>query len=92
MAKVRKHVFIHGKVQGVGYRYSAFNMAVSLGIKGWVRNKFDGSVEAMLEGEEIVLNQMVEWCKKGPIMAHVENVEVYDYNYKEEFWDFSIKG
>ncbi|MFA6988486.1 MAG: acylphosphatase [Candidatus Gastranaerophilaceae bacterium] len=92
MAKVRKHVFIYGKVQGVGYRYSAFNMAVNLGIKGWVRNKYDGSVEAMLEGDEVVLNQMIEWCKKGPFMSHVENVEIYNYNYEEEFSDFSIRG
>jgi acylphosphatase len=90
MAKSRKQIFIYGKVQGVGYRYSAFDVAVKLGIKGWVKNKHDGSVEAMLEGDEEILDRMVEWCKSGPIMAHVENVEVYDYNYIGEFTDFRI--
>jgi len=92
MPKVRKHVVISGKVQNVGYRQSAFYKAVSLGLTGWVRNLYDGSVEAMFEGEELLVNQMIEWCKEGPMLARVSNVEVQPQKSSEEFEDFKIKS
>ncbi len=90
MKKVRKHLFISGIVQGVGFRYNARNQARRLGVTGWIRNLWDGRVEAVIEGDEDAVNQMVNWCKHGPIGARVTNVEVIDEEYKGEFDDFRI--
>lgn len=70
------HVFITGIVQGVGYRYSTAQEAQKLGIKGWVRNLRDGRVEAIFEGEEPLVKQMVQWCYQGPRSAKVTDVTV----------------
>lgn len=66
---------IHGKVQGVFFRASTMRMASELGLKGWVRNEADGSVEISAEGEEVPLNKLLEWCNKGPDYAHVTKVQ-----------------
>ncbi|ACB53508.1 probable acylphosphatase [Crocosphaera subtropica ATCC 51142] len=70
------HVFISGKVQGVGYRYSTVQEAEKLGIRGWVRNLLDGRVEAMFEGTELLIEQMLQWCHQGPKTAKVTDVTV----------------
>ncbi|MGK7953998.1 MAG: acylphosphatase [Crocosphaera sp.] len=69
-------VFITGKVQGVGYRYSTVQEAQRLGIRGWVRNRLDGRVEAIFEGTEPLIEQMVQWCHQGPTSAKVTDVTV----------------
>jgi acylphosphatase len=66
---------VSGRVQGVGFRYSARNEAGRLGIKGYVKNKSDGSVVLELEGNASKLNAMIAWCKAGPPMSRVENVK-----------------
>ncbi len=66
---------VSGRVQGVGFRYSARNKANRLGIKGYVKNKPDGSVVLELEGNAAQLNAMIDWCKSGPPMSRVENVK-----------------
>jgi acylphosphatase len=75
-----KHVtiFVSGRVQGVFYRASAREMALQLGIRGFVRNEPDGSVYLEAEGEEAALNQFVAWCRKGPVRAIVSNVQVIE--------------
>ena len=90
MSEKAVHLYISGRVQGVGYRYSAFNQAQKLGIRGWVRNLPDGRVEMFLEGEEKPLDMMVSWCHKGPQMSFVTSVEVYKKEFKGEFKEFSI--
>ncbi|MEL4896127.1 acylphosphatase [Crocosphaera sp. Alani8] len=70
------HVFVSGKVQGVGYRYSTAQTAKKLGIRGWVRNCFDGRVEAIFEGTEPLIEQMVQWCHRGPDSAKVTDVVI----------------
>lgn len=90
MKKIRVHVYISGRVQGVGFRYSAFDQAVKFGVKGWVRNTYDNQVEAMFEGEEIQVEKMLEWCKHGPQMAFVSNVDIFKLEFKDEFNDFKI--
>jgi acylphosphatase len=65
---------IHGRVQGVGYRFSARNMAKNWGIKGFVRNEPDGSVYIEAEGEEKNLVMFLAWCKKGPSMSYVTDM------------------
>ena len=67
---------VKGKVQGVWYRASARRKAEELGLCGFVRNEPDGSVYAEAEGEEAALQAFVRWCREGPDMARVEQVEV----------------
>ena len=72
----RALVQIRGRVQGIGFRYSALSRARSLGVAGWVRNKPDGSVEAAFEGDDERVRSMVEWCRRGPGGADVQSIDV----------------
>lgn len=72
----RVHLRIHGHVQGVYFRASAQEEATRLGLSGWVRNRRDGSVEAVAEGPEDVLERFVSWCRRGPELAEVRDLEV----------------
>ncbi len=74
--QIRVHVFVSGRVQGVGYRYSTLNEAQRLGVNGWVRNLPDGSVEAVFEGSRTVVEEIIRWCHKGPTAAVVKDVAV----------------
>jgi acylphosphatase len=69
-----KHLRISGIVQGVGYRAGFDTQARTLGLTGWVRNRRDGSVEAMVRGEQNALEQMTAWAHRGPPMARVDRV------------------
>jgi acylphosphatase len=88
--KVRAHVLIKGRVQGVFFRAETRSQAYSLGLTGWVRNRWAGSVEAVFEGEDQKVRKMIVWCYKGPPSAVVEDVEVEWENYQGEFTSFSI--
>jgi acylphosphatase len=74
----RVRVQIHGRVQGVFFRAETRSRAQSLGLAGWVRNEPDGRVEALFEGEPDRVDSMVEWCRRGPSGAHVNEVEVFE--------------
>ena len=67
---------ITGRVQGVGYRDWAMATAQRLGLKGWVRNRVDGSVEALVVGEDDAVGNMIEACRRGPTLAKVDAVDV----------------
>jgi acylphosphatase len=71
---VHLEVRVFGRVQGVGFRYSALHHAISLGIKGYVRNMRDGSVKLEIEGTEQAVNEMIKWCRLGPPHGHVSDV------------------
>lgn len=73
-----KHVRIHGIVQGVGFRYSLEREAQRTGVTGWVRNRRDGTVEAVVAGEEQAVRALIEWSRRGPPGARVTHVEVAD--------------
>lgn len=76
MERVRAHVTIGGRVQGVNFRASARERARTVGVDGWVRNLDDGRVEAVFEGSRAAVNRMVSWCYGGPAPARVEKVNV----------------
>ena len=75
MESERLHVLIEGRVQGVGFRFSTYEQALAMGLNGWVRNLYDGRVEAEFEGPRGALEQMLAWCREGPGPARVTNVE-----------------
>jgi acylphosphatase len=69
---------VHGSVQGVFFRVSCRAEATRLGVDGWVRNAADGTVEAVFEGTSETVAAMTEWCRRGPLGASVERVDVFD--------------
>lgn len=89
--KIRRHIYISGRVQGVGFRANARDKAQILGVKGWIKNLHDGRVEAVVEGEQSSVNQMINYLKRGPSFARVENCEVKKENSKDNLHSFSIR-
>ena len=89
--KVRAHVFISGRVQGVFFRSETMYEAKQLGVTGWIHNIPDGRVEAIFEGEQENVKELLEFCKRGPLGAKVEDVNVTWENYTGEFRDFEIR-
>ncbi|MDQ1582320.1 MAG: acylphosphatase [Microbacteriaceae bacterium] len=75
---IRRRAVIQGRVQGVGFRYSASGQANTLGISGFARNRGDGSVEVEIEGEETSVERMLAWLESGPHGAEVRSVTVSD--------------
>lgn len=73
---IQAHVFITGKVQGVGYRYYTSKQAQTLKLNGWVRNLPDGRVEAVFEGKTPIVEKMIQWCYGGSPNAVVTDVAV----------------
>lgn len=76
--KIIKRIIVYGRVQGVFFRESMVQEANRLGVTGWVRNRQDGTVEAMLQGAEESVKKLLEWSDRGPELAKVERVEVKD--------------
>jgi acylphosphatase len=72
----RRRVVVHGFVQGVGFRFAVERAARSRGVAGWVRNRSDGTVEAVFEGKPEDVEALVDFCREGPRGAEVERVEV----------------
>ena len=72
----RKRIFASGRVQGVSYRAYAADEAMRLGLRGWVRNRSGGQVEALVEGDEETIQRFVDWCKKGSPASRVASVDV----------------
>lgn len=74
--KETRRLIITGLVQGVGFRYAMVAQARMLGVSGWVRNRRDGSVEAMVEGSAAQIEEMLAWSRRGPAGSAVDNVTV----------------
>jgi acylphosphatase len=89
--KVRAHILVSGRVQGVFFRDSTRRIAEELGIFGWVKNSDNSKVEAVLEGEKEIIQKLIEWAKRGPIFARVSGVEIEWQDYKGEFKNFEIR-
>ncbi|MCS7097731.1 MAG: acylphosphatase [Candidatus Methanomethyliaceae archaeon] len=88
--KIRAHVYISGRVQGVFFRAWTEDEAVKRDLTGWVRNLADGRVEAIFEGEEEMVKDMIKACWKGPPGALVKDVKVIFEEFKGEFNDFRV--
>lgn len=84
------HVIVSGRVQGVFFRAYTRETAMSLNLTGWVKNLYDGRVEALFEGDDTNVQLMLEWCKKGPPHAVVKLVDAVEEPYAGEFRDFRI--
>lgn len=91
MMKARAHVLVSGRVTGVFFRHHTAELARRLGVTGWVRNLPDGRVEAVFEGDREKVEQMVEFCRRGPPAAEVAGVEVSWEEHRGEFRGFSIR-
>ena len=75
---IRCRVVVRGRVQGVWFRDSCQREALAAGVRGWVRNRPDGSVEAAFEGERAAVERLVDWCRTGPPRARVDGIELHD--------------
>jgi acylphosphatase len=87
---MNRRAVARGRVQGVFFRDSVRRRAVALGVTGWVRNRSDGAVEAVFEGAPEAVEQMLEFVRRGPGRAEVEDVEVFEEQ-AADFPDFRIK-
>ena len=90
MSNQRVRVFVKGKVQGVFFRQALKVKAKQNNVFGWVKNLIDGRVEAVLEGDEENVNILVEWCHGGPANARVEDVEIKNEKFINEFSKFDV--
>ena len=72
---IARRLVIHGRVQGVGYRYAMVEAAAACGVAGWVRNHRDGTVEAFVQGEPTAVESVIAWCWRGPPGAQVTAVD-----------------
>ena len=84
------HVYVSGKVQGVYYRASTAKKAQLLGLSGWVKNLADGRVELFAQGDAESLEKLLNWCKKGPMLAKVSNVECEVAQLDEKMAQFEV--
>ncbi len=89
--KETRYIRIHGKVQGVGYRFYATRVARRLGLKGWIQNLRDGSVEAMVEGESEQIDEWIGEIKEGPRYAEVVRIDQDRREYTAQLPDFDVK-
>ncbi|MCL2480334.1 MAG: acylphosphatase [Spirochaetaceae bacterium] len=85
------HIIVSGRVQGVGYRYSAVRAAAKHRIAGWVRNNVDGSVELDCEGDAKDMNDFIAWLKAGPSGARVTSVEINEKQYQGFYSRFVVE-
>jgi acylphosphatase len=87
---VRAHLLISGRVQGVCFRLETERTAVRLNVSGWVRNRPDGTVEAVLEGNVGNVEEMLSWCQQGPPLSRVDHVDVSWEVYSGKYTGFDI--
>ncbi len=89
---VAVRVVVTGRVQGVGFRWSLAQIAEQQGARGWVRNRPDGSVEALIQGTRACVNEMIAWMRHGPPGAFVADAQVEMLTSAEQFEGFEIRS
>ena len=90
MSNQRVRLFVTGRVQGVFFRQSLKAKSIQNDVFGWVKNLQDGRVECLLEGNEENISILVEWANSGPANAIVENIEIHDEKFDNEFTKFDV--
>ncbi|UCG44554.1 MAG: acylphosphatase [Candidatus Bathyarchaeota archaeon] len=90
--KIKAHIFVSGRVQGVFFRHETRKRAILLHVYGWIRNLPDGRVEALFEGEEGSVKKLIAFCRQGPPGAQVTGVNVSWADYTGAFDAFRIRG
>ena len=90
MKQQRVHLLVSGKVQGVFFRQALKVVAKKNNVLGWVRNLKDGRVEAILEGDNKSINSVIEWARVGPANSRVDDIEVTNEGFKNEFLTFEV--
>ena len=89
---MRVHVIVEGRVQGVGFRAFVVDQANRLGVKGWVRNQWNGTVEVVAEGDHAVLEKMIVALREGPRASYVKNLDLEWQTATGEFYQFSMRS
>lgn len=89
--KELRRIIIHGKVQGVGYRFFATRVARRLGLKGSIENHRDGTVEALVEGEKKAIDEWIEELREGPRYAEVTKIDQETKDFTGSLGDFELK-
>ena len=89
--KEQRHLRIHGTVQGVGFRFFATRVARRMGLKGWIQNMRDSSVEALVEGEKKSIDEWLEELREGPRYAEVTQIDQESKDFTGKLGDFDVK-
>lgn len=89
--KIRAEIIVEGLVQGVGFRYFVYQNALTLGLKGYVKNRWDGTVYLIAEGQRTSIDTLKSILQKGPMMSHVEKVSINLGTVTNDFEDFEIR-
>ena len=90
--KTRVHAIIEGRVQGVCFRMATQKTAQRIGVTGWVRNKSDGTVEAVFEGDQDAVESVLDWCRRGgPPSGRVDDMKLERQDYQAQFPGFNIR-
>ena len=76
LMKAQAHIRVYGNVQGVFFRMNTLEQARHYGVHGWIRNRQDGTVEALLQGEKMQIERVIAYCRHGPPTANVSNIEI----------------
>ena len=89
---IARRLVVRGRVQGVGYRFAMSEAALAEGVAGWVRNRRDGTVEAVVQGDEASVARLIEWCRRGPRGAHVAAVDAEALDVDPALQDFATRA
>jgi acylphosphatase len=90
-AMIARRIVVSGRVQGVGYRYAMTEAARAIGVAGWVRNRRDGTVEALVQGEDEQVERMLTWCRRGPPGARVTGLATRELNVDPVLLTFDLR-
>lgn len=85
------HMIVHGRVQGVGFRFYTRQKAATLGVKGWVKNKRDGTVEIMAQSDKTTMRTFIDAVKTGSPASQVQHVQLEEIQNAQKFQSFQVK-
>ena len=90
MVKQRTRILVTGKVQGVFFRQATKVIAIKNNVNGWVKNLENSQVEILLEGEEINVNSVVDWCRHGPANSRVDEIKIEQQEFSGQYSNFEV--